>query len=47
MRRLSGKIPRVQPVLEGVCLVFNDDLNLTQEDFNAINDTYKPILGLS
>jgi len=47
MRRLSGKIPRVQPVLDGVYLVFNDDLNLTQEDFNAINDTYKPILGLS
>ena len=47
MRRLSGKIPRVQPVLDGVYLVFNDDLNLTQEDFNAINDIYKPILGLS
>lgn len=47
MRRLSGRIPRVQPVLDGVYMVFNDDLNLTQEDFNAINDTYKPILGLS
>ena len=46
IRRLEGKVPQVMPLMDGVYTVFNDDPNLSYEAFVAINDTFKPILGL-
>jgi hypothetical protein len=46
IRRLEGQVPRVIPLKDGVYTVFNDDPNLSYEEFVAINDKFKPILGL-
>lgn len=46
IRRLEGKVPMVMPLMDGVYTVFNDDPDLSYEAFIAINDTFKPILGL-
>lgn len=46
IRRLQGKVPLVMPLMDGVYTVFNDDPDLSYEEFVAINDRFKPILGL-
>ena len=46
IKRLTGKVPLVQPLLDGVYVVFNDDPDLTFEEFCAYNDRLKPVLGL-
>ena len=46
IRRLKGQVPKVMPLMDGVYTVFNDDPNLSYEEFVAINDKFKPILGL-
>jgi hypothetical protein len=47
IRRLTGKVPLVQPLMDGVYVVFNDDPDLTFEEFCAYNDRLKPVLGLA
>lgn len=47
IKRLTGKVPLVQPLMDGVYIVFNDNPNLTFEEFCAVNDRFKPILGLA
>lgn len=46
IRRLESRVPKVMPLMDGVYTVFNDDPNLSYEEFVAINDKFKPILGL-
>jgi hypothetical protein len=46
IKRLSGKVPLVRPLMDGVYVVFNDNPNLTFEEFCAYNDRLKPVLGL-
>jgi len=46
IRRLQGQVPLVKPLMDGVYTVFGDDPDLTYEEFTAINDRFKPILGL-
>ena len=46
IRRLQGKVPLVMPLMDGVYTVFSDDPDLSYEEFVAINDRCKPILGL-
>ena len=46
VRRLEGQVPQVRMLNDGVYTVFNDDKNLSFEDFLAFNDRFKPILGL-
>ena len=46
IRRLDGKVPLVKPLMDGVYVVFNDDPDLTFEEFCGVNDRFKPILGL-
>ncbi|HWI27033.1 MAG TPA: hypothetical protein VN668_08680 [Stellaceae bacterium] len=47
IRRLDGQVPRVEPLMDGVYTVFNDDPDLTYDDFVAMNERYKRILGLT
>ncbi|MBL8709148.1 MAG: hypothetical protein JNL25_08150 [Rhodospirillaceae bacterium] len=47
IRRLDGKVPRVEPLIDGVYVVFNDDPDLTFEAYCAYNDALKPVLGLA
>ncbi|WP_374651415.1 hypothetical protein [Dongia sp.] len=44
--RLTGKVPLVRPLMDGVYVVFNDNPDLTFEEFCAYNDRLKPVLGL-
>jgi hypothetical protein len=46
IKRLSGMVPLVKPLMDGVYIVFNDNPDLTFEEFCAVNDRFKPILGL-
>lgn len=47
IKRLDGQVPLVRPLMDGVYTVFNDDPDLSFEQFCAINDRFKPILGLA
>lgn len=47
VRRLDGQVPLVRPLMDGVYTVLNDDPDLSFETFCAINDRFKPILGLA
>lgn len=47
VRRLDGQVPLVRPLMDGVYTVLNDDPDLSFEAFCAINDRFKPILGLA
>lgn len=47
IKRLHGKVPRVQPLMDGAYVVFNDDPDITFEEFCAYNDQLKPVLGLA
>ncbi|WP_133612536.1 hypothetical protein [Dongia mobilis] len=46
IRRLTGKVPRVEPLMDGVYVVFSDNPDLTFEEYCAYNDALKPVLGL-
>ncbi len=46
IKRLTGKVPLVQPLMDGVYVVFNDNPDMTFEEFCAYNDRLKPVLGL-
>ena len=46
VRRLTDKVPLVKPLMDGVYVVFNDNPDLTFEEFCAYNDRLKPVLGL-
>jgi hypothetical protein len=46
IRRLDGLVPKVEPLMDGVYLVLNDDKDLSFDEFVAFNDRFKPILGL-
>ena len=46
VKRLTGKVPLVKPLMDGVYVVFNDNPDLTFEEFCAYNDRLKPVLGL-
>lgn len=46
VERLTGKVPLVRPLMDGVYVVFNDNPDLTFEEFCAYNDRLKPVLGL-
>jgi hypothetical protein len=46
IRRLDGKVPVVQPLMDGVYIVFNDDINLTYAQFVEMNERNKALLGL-
>jgi len=46
IRRLDGQVPLVRPLMDGVYTVFNDDPDLSFEEFCAFNDRFKPVLGL-
>jgi hypothetical protein len=46
IRRLTGKAPLVRPLQDGVYVVFNDDPNITYDDYYAMNVEYKAILNL-
>nr|WP_298686491.1 hypothetical protein [uncultured Dongia sp.] len=46
IKRLTGKVSLVRPLMDGVYVVFNDDPDLTFEEFCAYNDRLKPVLGL-
>jgi hypothetical protein len=46
IRRLQGKVPLVMPLMDGVYTIFNDDPELSYEEFVAFNDQLKPVLGL-
>jgi hypothetical protein len=47
IRRLKGKVPRVDPLMDGVYVVFSDNPDLTFEEYCAYNDALKPVLGLA
>jgi hypothetical protein len=47
IRRLDGHVPLVRPLMDGVYTVFNDNTDLTFEEFCAFNDRFKPVLGLA
>lgn len=47
IKRLTGKVPLVRPLMDGVYVVFNDNPDLTFEEFCAYNDRLKPVLGLA
>ena len=47
IKRLTGKVPLVRPLMDGVYVVFNDNPDLTFEEFCAYNDALKPVLGLA
>lgn len=46
IRRLDGQVPLVRPLMDGVYIVFNDDPDLSFEDFCVFNDRFKQVLGL-
>ncbi|MDY0872752.1 hypothetical protein [Dongia rigui] len=46
IKRLTGKVPLVRPLMDGVYVVFNDNPDLTFDEFCAYNDRLKPVLGL-
>jgi hypothetical protein len=46
VRRLQDKAPRAERLGDGVYLVLNDDPGLRYDDFLALNNRYKPLLGL-
>ncbi|MDY0745365.1 hypothetical protein SNE35_12660 [Paucibacter sp. R3-3] len=47
MRRLQGHALSVQPLLDGVYVVFDDDPALTYERFLEINKQFKELLGIA
>jgi hypothetical protein len=46
IRRLRGRAPLVEPLMDGVYVVLNDDPNLTYDEFVAMNERFKALLGL-
>jgi hypothetical protein len=46
IRRLRERALLVEPLMDGVYLVLNDNPNLTYEEFVAMNERFKTLLGL-
>lgn len=46
VHRLTGKVPRIEPLMDGVYVVFSDNPDLTFKEYCAYNDALKPVLGL-
>jgi hypothetical protein len=46
IRRLTGKVPLVRPLLDGVYIVLNDNPDITYDEYYAMNEEYKKLLGL-
>jgi hypothetical protein len=46
IQRLNGKVPRAEPLMDGVYVVFNDDPALSYEAFVQMNQSGKALLGL-
>ena len=46
IRRLSGKVPLVRPLLDGVYVVLNDNPDITYDEYFEMNVENKKILGL-
>jgi hypothetical protein len=46
IRRLEGKVPKAERLMDGVYLILNDNPALTYDEFVAMNETIKPMLGL-
>jgi hypothetical protein len=46
IRRLDGLVTKVEPLMDGVYVVFNDNPALSYQDFLTINERFKPVLGL-
>lgn len=46
IHRLTGKVPLVRSLMDGVYVVFSDNPDLTFEEYCAYNDALKPMLGL-
>ena len=46
IRRLSGKVPLVRPLRDGVYIVLNDDPEISYDDYFAMNVINKAILGI-
>jgi hypothetical protein len=46
IRRLTGKVPLVRPLVDGVYIVLNDNPDITYDEYYAINVEYKMLLGL-
>jgi len=44
--RLQGQVPKLEPLMDGVYIVLNDDPDLTLEAFIEMNDRFKSVLGL-
>lgn len=47
MRRLEGKAKKVLSILDGVYIIFSDKVELSYDEFLEINNTFKPMLGLT
>jgi hypothetical protein len=46
IRRLTGKVPLVRPLLDGVYIVFNDNPDINYDEYLAMNVEFKALLGL-
>lgn len=46
IRRLTGKVPLVRALRDGVYIVLNDNPEITYDEYYAMNIEYKKILGL-
>lgn len=46
IRRLTGKVPLVRPLLDGVYIVLNDNPDISYDEYYAMNVEYKKLLGL-
>jgi len=46
IRRLQGLVPKVEPLMDGVYVVFNEDPALSYEAFIEFNERFKLFLGL-
>lgn len=46
IRRLRGTDAKVRPLMDGVYIVFNDNIHMTYDGYLEINNRYKPMLGL-
>lgn len=46
VRRLAGKVPKVQRLMDGVYTVFNDSPTLSYAEFVEMNERFKSLLGL-
>jgi len=46
LERLKGKANEVQLLEKGIYIIFNDEADITYEEFVEMNNIFKPLLGL-